>query len=111
MKHIKEYNISRIEELSEYLQEIFDKFHIPEYKGDYDSWVTKDEIEINWVIKKFSDEYIIICCCDHESVRDENIFAKSVLEEIIKIKPILERRLRQSITIKLLSNYYIKISI
>lgn len=42
MKHIKEYTYEIIEELSDYLQEYFDKYHIKEYKRqppqDYTSW-------------------------------------------------------------------------
>jgi len=32
MKHIKEYNISKVDELSDYLQEYFDRYYIKEYK-------------------------------------------------------------------------------
>jgi len=56
MKHIKEYNthISKVEELSEYLQEFFDDFNITEvdpnlYEDVYPSWeIYEDKIYITF---------------------------------------------------------------
>ncbi len=112
MKYIKEYTYNEIEELSDYLQEVFDKYNIVQYQGTYNDWVCEEKMEINWIIKDFSDKFIIVCCCDDDSIRNRNYkLTRIVNTEIQRIKPIIETRLKKSITIQVLSDYYIKIII
>jgi len=85
MKHIKEYNISKVEELSEYLQEFFDRFNIKEGKGDE----PEDHPEIYWECNinnslKIRDSLVIRFKDPYESFK--------IYDHLIGIKDMLERR-------------------
>ncbi len=99
MNHIREYNnygnISTIEELSEYLQEIFDKYQIVEAIESYDGSFFHIPKTQFWYIHAIKDGYNIVSSC----IIIANISHLSIYDDIVQIKPNIEKRLGQEIHI------------
>lgn len=100
MKHILEYNThSEIEELSDYLQELFDKYNIIHRNIFHHN---KDD---NFCWDIFSDSIIITTPVDFlDSINDdENTFDKLMLKkheiwrDLLKLKPFLSKRLKKEV--------------
>jgi len=90
MKHLKNYGTSKIEELSEYLQEFFDKFHII-YK-EYN-----DDLIFNHHNYRNPDGSLqMYHTVQHNTILIQNISSKiylDVMDELSRIKSNIELRL------------------
>ena len=90
MKYIKEYNTNRIENLSDYLQEFFDKFNIKQIYKDTRISGIKDHLPC-WVM--FEDKLQI-------DVYVDPIHDKVILQHLYIIRGILERRMNEGVYLR-----------
>lgn len=94
LNHIKEYNsysVSPIEELSEYLQEIFDKYHIREWDSNMD----RDSIELTdifWTDTNDINELMITTYRGDTPPRFEEL-----ISDVVKSHKLLQLRLGREI--------------
>ena len=90
MKHLKAYTtISRIEELSDYLQEFFDTFNILETSDDTFEPYMEEQLPA-W----FMEER---CNCIHVYIKSDE--AEPILHKLQSMKEVLEKRMGRKIYI------------
>lgn len=99
MKYIKEYNddeVSKIDELSDYLQELFDKHHIVEVEEKYVNLLFERHDGPFWYIHIVKDGYFAV---DAQIIIRNIVEISTLQEDILKIIPNIEIRLGQKVNI------------